>query len=84
MVLGPAWYIDSKATNHVTNELGRLQASTKYLGNYKLIVGNGQGLPIQHIDHSFLSTTDKTILLKNISHVPSITKYLLSVSKIAL
>ena len=83
MVVDPAWYVDSGATNHVTNELGRMQAATEYLGNQKLTVGSGQGLPIQHIGHSFLCTSNKTILLKNILHVPSITKNLLSVSKIA-
>ena len=76
MVVDPAWYVDSGSTNHVTNELGRMQATTEYLGNQKLTVGSGQGLPIQHIVHSFLSTSDKTILLKNILHVPSITKNL--------
>ncbi|RVW22016.1 hypothetical protein CK203_111920 [Vitis vinifera] len=54
MVVDPAWYVDSGATNHVTNELGRMQAATEYLGNQKLTVGSGQGLPIQHIGHSFL------------------------------
>ena len=76
MVVDPAWYVDSGATNHVTNQLGRMQAATEYLGNQKLTVGSGQGLPIQHIGHSFLCTSNKTILLKNILHVPSITKNL--------
>ena len=59
-----------------------MQASTKYLGNKKLTIDNGQGLAIKHIGHFFLSTSDKTILLKNILHVPSIIKNLLSISKI--
>ena len=77
-----AWYIDNEAKNHVTDELGCVQASTKYLGNKKLTIDNGQGLAIKHIGHFFLSTSDKTILLKNILHVPSIIKNLLSISKI--
>ena len=42
MVVDPAWYVDSGATNHVTNQLGRMQAATEYLGNQKLTVGSGQ------------------------------------------
>ncbi|KAL5805533.1 hypothetical protein ACOSQ4_028266 [Xanthoceras sorbifolium] len=48
VVCDPAWYTDSGATNHVTSNLNNLHLPTKYKGNDRLAVGNGQQLQISH------------------------------------
>ena len=77
------WYPDSGATNHVTNSLNHLSFGTEYHGNNKIHMGNEAGLNIKHIGQSFLPSNldSKTLCLKNILHVPSITKNLISVSQ---
>ncbi|KAL5565400.1 hypothetical protein UlMin_028564 [Ulmus minor] len=39
----PAWYADSGASSHVTNDAGHLNQKQPYNGKESLIVGNGQG-----------------------------------------
>ncbi|KAL5834541.1 hypothetical protein ACOSQ4_014038 [Xanthoceras sorbifolium] len=83
-VQDPAWYMDSGATNHVTSSLGNLSIQSYYNGNERLTVGNGQQLPIAHIGSSYIvsHTQPASILqLKDVLHVPNITKNLLSISK---
>lgn len=48
-------------------------------------MGNGLGIPIKHIGHSFPNSTDfNTIFtLPNLMHVPNIAENLISVSKFA-
>jgi hypothetical protein len=46
-------------------------------------VGNGTGLSINHIGSAHLSWPNRSFILKNLLHVPSICKILLSVSKFA-
>ena len=92
---GPAddgWYLDSGATHHLTNNMDNLHLGEEYKGMDKLIIGNGQGLHISHIGNSFLSyrasshsnlkPTHTAIALKDMLLVPSITKNLLSISRL--
>ncbi|KAH9803881.1 retrovirus-related pol polyprotein from transposon RE1 [Citrus sinensis] len=89
---GPAdegWYLDSGATHHLTNSMGNLNIRDEFRGNEKLIIGNGEGLSITHIGDSYFSfknsksqPADLHIALKNILLVPSITKNLISISKL--
>lgn len=44
-----SWYLDSSATNHVTNALVSVSINSEYQGNDKLAVGNGEKLLISHI-----------------------------------
>ncbi|KAF8403163.1 hypothetical protein HHK36_011260 [Tetracentron sinense] len=75
------WYPDSGATNHITSDLANLSLHSEYTGNDSMKVGDGTGLPIQHIGNSSLHTTSSTFHLNDILHVPSITKNLLSVHR---
>ena len=79
-----AWYLDSGATNHVTNALGNININSEYQGNEKLTVGNGEKLLISHVGNSMLSTSNphKHITLNDILFVPSITKNLISISRL--
>lgn len=79
-----AWYLDSGATNHVTNAPRNINISSEYQGNDKLAVGNYEKLQISHIGHSVLPTCDphKHIVLNNILCVPNITKNLISIPKL--
>ena len=57
--------------------------STEYFGQDHIQVGNGMNLPIKHIGNVEFSSpyTSRILLLKNLLHVPKITKNLFSVSK---
>ncbi|KAF7809814.1 Retrovirus-related Pol polyprotein from transposon TNT 1-94 [Senna tora] len=78
------WYPDSGASNHVTNTATNLHNRQPYDGSEKVFVGNGQGLQIPNIGHSSILLNNNTVLeLKNLLHVPAITKNLISVSKLA-
>ncbi|KAH9750824.1 retrovirus-related pol polyprotein from transposon RE1 [Citrus sinensis] len=89
---GPAdegWYLDSGATHHITNNMANMHIRDQFTGADQLIIGNGQGLPITHVgDASFLFKSSNSthkhspIALKDILLVPSITKNLLSISKL--
>ena len=79
-----AWYLDIGATNHVTNALGNININSEYQGNEKLTIGNCEKLLISHIGNSMLSTSNphKHIALNDILYVPSITKNLISISRL--
>jgi hypothetical protein len=72
--------MDLGTTDHLTNELARLQAYERYGGKDQVQVANGVGLSISHIGHSLL--TGSSIHLKNILHVPDARLSLLSVYRI--
>lgn len=62
-----------------------MQIEEEFKGTDQLIIDNGQGLTITHISNAFLNfTSSRTtcIMLKDMLLVPSITKNLLSISKI--
>nr|KYP72473.1 hypothetical protein KK1_005062 [Cajanus cajan] len=77
------WYPDSRATNHLTPYLSNLSSKSDYTGPDKITMGNGQALGINHIGTSyFVTPMSSTIFtLKDLLHVPQITKNLVSVSK---
>lgn len=79
MVLSPetgneaAWFADSGASNHVTNELANLNLASEFQGNNRLQVGNGTGLMISHIGNSHFKNSasfPRSFILKNLLHVP--------------
>nr|CAN77012.1 hypothetical protein VITISV_036882 [Vitis vinifera] len=78
-----AWFPDSGATNHFTNDFNNLNIGTKYQGNKKRNMGNGAGLDILHIGQSTFSLpiSSHPLILRNLLHVPHITKNLISVSE---
>ncbi|KAL4319291.1 hypothetical protein GQ457_18G015820 [Hibiscus cannabinus] len=77
------WVVDSGATHHVTLDSSKIVHSSDFTGPSKLIVGNGHRLSITRTEQSQLCASSRNLILKNMFHVPSITKNLVSVSKCA-
>lgn len=81
----PTWYMDTDATDHLTQELDKLSTREPYHGHGKVHTVNGTCMHISHIGHaSLLTHTSKKLHLLNVLRVPSITRNLLSVKKITL
>ena len=83
VVAHSAWYIESGATNHVTQDAGISLSCSRYTSIEKLHIGNGLGLHIQFVGTTNIKTLNSLdIHLTNVLHVPAITKKLLSVSRL--
>ena len=81
----PSWFVDSRATNHITSNLSNLSLRTPYNGGDKVVIDNGKKLSITHVGISHLCTHLKPtsiLLVPNVLHVPSMKKNLLSVSQL--
>ena len=46
------WYLDTRATDHLSSDLDRLTMQDRYHGKDQVQVANGAGLSILHIGHS--------------------------------
>lgn len=79
--LSDAWFLDSGATHHVTSDVNNLSSFIPYVGYEHLQVGNGTNLSISHRGHSSLSLASGDLKLRDMLHVPHITKNLISISK---
>jgi hypothetical protein len=78
------WYTDTGATDHITSELSKLLIANKYHGQDRVRTIEGTGMNISHIGNSILRTRHGSFDLKNILHVPSASKNLLSVHHFTL
>uniref|UniRef100_A0A803NUC9 Integrase catalytic domain-containing protein n=1 Tax=Cannabis sativa TaxID=3483 RepID=A0A803NUC9_CANSA len=77
------WYADSGASNHLTSDPGKIQAKTEYEGKEQITIGDGRKLPISHVGSGVIQTkSSNPLLLKNMLHIPSISKNLISVSQL--
>lgn len=78
------WYPDTAAAHHLTFELSNLNLrADEYTGTDKIRVGNIACLPIHHTCDSYISSS-KFLFLRQLLHVPSIQKNLISASKFTL
>jgi hypothetical protein len=75
------WCTDTGATDHITSELNKLTMREKYGGSDQVHTASGSGMPISHIGQSTIHTQDRDLVLKDVLHVPSASKNLLSVHK---
>jgi hypothetical protein len=78
------WYSNTGATDHITGNLEKLMVPDAYHGKDNIHTENGEGMHISHIDHSSIQNPNRGLHLKNILHVASATKILLSVHKLAI
>ena len=60
-----------------------LNSVEDYTGHEHLRVGNGAGLNISSIGHASISTPSRSLALRNVLHVPSLSNSLISVKKFA-
>lgn len=75
-VYDPNWYIDSGASSHITPEAHNLMAKNEYSGQELVHVGNGAGLEINSIGHSFIKTSHSNhVLLHNLWMFPKLPKF---------
>jgi hypothetical protein len=68
----PNWYMDSAATDHMTNDKG----------NDKIQVANSTHIPFLHIGETSLSGSTRPLRLSNVFHAPQISKNLLSTHRL--
>jgi len=78
----PAWYPDSRATSHMTNDPEGVDIPAVYFGNERVMVGNGQSLSISHTSSISTLVPNSPLLLSNVLVVPGITKKLISISQL--
>jgi transposase InsO family protein len=77
------WYTDSGASDHVTSELDKLHIHDRYHGNEQIRTADGSGMDIANIGHVICRTPGRNLHLKNVLHVPSAAKNLVSVHRLA-
>ena len=75
-------FLDSAATHHMTNDSQNLSNKQDYKGKSKVLVGNGSSIPIANIGSNFIhySSVHEPLILRDILHVPGLTRNLLSIS----
>lgn len=56
VIADQAWYIDFRATNHITHNAGIFLTCSNYNGIEKLYIGNGLCLTIKHVRSFILKT----------------------------
>ncbi|KAG8503713.1 hypothetical protein CXB51_001715 [Gossypium anomalum] len=78
-----AWYLDSGATNHITSDMTILSAVSPYTGMRHISMGNGASVSISNIGSSGMQAGSQIFCLKNILHVLTVCKNLLSVAQFA-
>jgi hypothetical protein len=76
-----AWYSNTGATDHITSELDKLVVRERYTRQEQIHTANGGGMQILHIGQSAFYTPSRTFLLKNVLHVPSSHKNLVSIHR---
>nr|GEY97778.1 retrovirus-related Pol polyprotein from transposon TNT 1-94 [Tanacetum cinerariifolium] len=75
----PDWFVDTRASTHMTPSSTNLDVVSSYEGNDYVIFGNGNGASISHIGILHISPN---ISLLDVLVVPNLTKSLLLVSKL--
>jgi hypothetical protein len=78
------YYSDMGATDHITGALTKLTVHDKYQGRGCVHTTDGNSMHISYIGHSIFHTPSSPLHLKNVLHVPSASKNMLSVHKITL
>jgi hypothetical protein len=76
------WYTDTAATNHITSDLDKLTVQNKYKGSDQIVMTSGAGMDICNIGHAVIKTPIKSLHLKNILHVSTTQKNLVSIHRL--
>ncbi|KAL6334424.1 hypothetical protein AAG906_015002 [Vitis piasezkii] len=78
----PRAHYASNTPSYTSSDLHNLSMHTLYNGSDDIMIGDGSGLSITHIDSSFLHTPHNTFKLNNVLCVPTMKKNLISISQI--
>ncbi|PKU83464.1 Retrovirus-related Pol polyprotein from transposon TNT 1-94 [Dendrobium catenatum] len=76
------WFLDSGATNHLTNSLDNMSLSNSYHGSDTVTVGDGRSVNIANTGTGLLPTPNRKLSLSQILHTPFLHYNLLSISKL--
>ena len=76
------WLADSGVGVHMMPDAGKLHNMCPYSGPKKVVVGNGNSLPISHVGDISIPTPHKALLLKDVLAVPKLTQNIISVGKL--
>ncbi|GJT97738.1 ribonuclease H-like domain-containing protein [Tanacetum coccineum] len=76
--------MDTRASSHLADNTGILTFASDSSIYPSVFVGNGDSIPVTHMGHSFLHTSDKPLHLNHILVTPHIIKNLISISKFSL
>jgi hypothetical protein len=77
------WYVDTGATDHISNELEQLATKERYISTDQIQVANGSGLSISHVENSSIFVLKHPLCLNQIFYAPRINRHLISVRKLA-
>ncbi|XP_028082351.1 uncharacterized protein LOC114283672 isoform X2 [Camellia sinensis] len=77
------WFLDSAATDHITDDLHQLNFYQPYAGTNQVTISNGSSLSIQHTDKGILPTPHYSFQLQHVLRVPSISSNFISVQIMA-
>ncbi|KAL4272896.1 hypothetical protein GQ457_13G028570 [Hibiscus cannabinus] len=83
LTMNDKWYPDSGASHHVASTQKSVQQYRPYSGTGKVYLGDGSMLPITHVGNTVVSTSERSLVIRNMLCVPQITRNLMSVSRFA-
>ncbi|GKC72565.1 ribonuclease H-like domain-containing protein [Tanacetum coccineum] len=75
------WYMDTRATSHLSSHTGNLHTSSLNRNFHSIIVGNGSSIPVTHSGHVQIPNPYRPLHLRNVFVTPNIIKNLVSVRK---
>ncbi|KAI3503105.1 hypothetical protein L1887_31541 [Cichorium endivia] len=78
------WLFDSGASHHITNDLSASSLHAPYDGTDELVIGDGSSLTITHVGSLLLQFSTATFVLKNVLCVPSISRNIISISRLCI
>ncbi|GKD32905.1 ribonuclease H-like domain-containing protein [Tanacetum coccineum] len=74
------WYMDTRATSHLSSHTGNLHTSSLNRNFHSIIVKNGS-IPVTHSGHVQIPNSYRPLHLRNVLVTPNIIKNLVSVRK---
>lgn len=77
-----SWIVNTRAYHHMIADVQPLQNVTPYEGKDKIIIANGESLPIKHIGSAKLQALSHSLILTSVLHVPTFVVCLLSVKQL--
>ncbi|GJZ33936.1 hypothetical protein Tco_0579372 [Tanacetum coccineum] len=75
------WYMDTRATFHLSSHTGNLHTSSLNRNFHLIIVENGSSIPVTHSGHVQIPNPYHPLHLRNVLVTPNIIKNLVSVRK---